>query len=532
MNSVRCQRGSSLLPVVWITGALFVVAVGAGFLARVASGGNFLSRASRAITKTFADVFRPAQTKPVFEINLAQNESAASSSVDGAEKSSGTQQGNIFSAAPRVSSEAERGAKKVFEAQGVSVIKSIASSTDTKQAGNKIIISQSTPSSTAQAKNNSAPEPKNALQDAAKNPACDFSSGGESSQPSPASAGSNVASHKILVNEIAWMGSDRSASDEWMELRNNSGGDIALAGWQIKNQDESLKIIFTESEMIPAGEFYLLERTNDQSVPNVKADKIYVGGLSNGGEWIRVFDKNCGLVDEVNASDGWPGGDKSTKKTLERNVFDFEWHTSPASGGSPRAKNLETIFVGANPPPQTSDGSVAAPQESSSSQNASSTSGPAASSTQITPQTAGRTIITEVMAGTDAKSDYEFVELYNSGGQSVDLTGWTIKKKSSSGAESPLLVASRLQGKSIGPGKYFLAANENYNGPIAADVMWAKSNTLAYTSNSIALYDASSTKIDEVFWSEIPKNQSYERQPIDGATFIVEPNPNPRNSNN
>lgn len=38
-------------------------------------------------------------------------------------------------------------------------------------------------------------------------------------------------STSVVINEIAWMGTEVSASDEWMELYNNTNKDIDLTGW-------------------------------------------------------------------------------------------------------------------------------------------------------------------------------------------------------------------------------------------------------------------------------------------------------------
>lgn len=161
--------------------------------------------------------------------------------------------------------------------------------------------------------------------------------------------------HAVLLNEIAWMGSlakngetaAQASNNEWLELKNVSAQSAELSGWQILNQAGKFKVVFDAGEKIGAGKFYLLERTDDNTVPGVKADKIYSGALSNSGDWLRLFDRSCGLVDEINASagstsliaGGWPGGNNDTKQTLERNVGDFGWHTSVAAGGTPKAEN-------------------------------------------------------------------------------------------------------------------------------------------------------------------------------------------------
>ncbi|MFA6076538.1 MAG: lamin tail domain-containing protein [Candidatus Paceibacterota bacterium] len=93
-----------------------------------------------------------------------------------------------------------------------------------------------------------------------------------------------------------------------------------------------------------------------------------------------------------------------------------------------------------------------------------------------------------------------FIELHNIDA-SQDLTGWSLKRKTASGTEYPLVSASRLEGKSISAGDYFLLANENYAGGSAPDITWAKSYNLA-NDNSVLLYDANGTLVDEVGWGD------------------------------
>ncbi|MFH0890666.1 MAG: lamin tail domain-containing protein [Candidatus Liptonbacteria bacterium] len=350
-------------------------------------------------------------------------------------------------------------------------------------------------------------------------PICDF-------------GGSELPNHLVLVNEVAWMGPAISSNDEWVELRNNSGEFVDLHNWQLVNDTGKLRIVFSGSDKLPAGSLYLMERGDDDTVPDVAANKIYMGAISNSGIKLRLFDSSCRLVDEVDASLGWSklGGDNVTKNTLERNVRDFDWHTSPMAGGSPGRRNDDRIPpTGAAPintsASSTADSGTASPSSTpSGSQDVDNTPTASTSTNQPQPQLA----ISEIMAGSDLGSDDEFIELANLGMVSADLTGWSIKKKTSSGSESTLVSAIRLEGKFVSSGRKFLIVNEGgYKGKVASDATWAKSNTLAYTNNALVLYDPNGNKIDEVAWTEIPKNQSYEKQ---GGSFAIQPIPNPQNS--
>lgn len=97
----------------------------------------------------------------------------------------------------------------------------------------------------------------------------------------------------VVINEIAWMGTTTSANDEWIELLNTTAAPVDLTGWTLAADDGTPSISLSGS--IPAGATYLLERTDDTTVPGVAADLIHTAGaLGNDGEnlircWGKVF---------------------------------------------------------------------------------------------------------------------------------------------------------------------------------------------------------------------------------------------------
>ncbi len=153
----------------------------------------------------------------------------------------------------------------------------------------------------------------------------------------------------VVINEIAWMGTAVSASDEWIELVNTGTDDVSLSGWKIVSDDGAPSISL--SGTIPAGGYYLLERTDDQSVPTIPADKIYSGDLGNVGETLRLLDGEGVAVDIVIGGSNWEsiGGNNTTKDTPQRQA-DTTWIT-----GVPTPKALNT----ATPSEIPSDGTVA-----------------------------------------------------------------------------------------------------------------------------------------------------------------------------
>lgn len=119
-----------------------------------------------------------------------------------------------------------------------------------------------------------------------------------------------------------------------------------------------------------------------------------------------------------------------------------------------------------------------------------------AASSQAQEPIADHIVISEVQtSGTLASQD--FIELYNPTSQTINLSGWRIRKKTSAGTVSTL--AAITSGKSISPYSFFLWSNSanGYDVSIGADI--SNTNTLS-DNNSIELQDASAASIDQLGW--------------------------------
>ncbi|KKU94300.1 MAG: Polymorphic membrane protein [Candidatus Jorgensenbacteria bacterium GW2011_GWA1_48_13] len=165
---------------------------------------------------------------------------------------------------------------------------------------------------------------------------CDFDSG---SAPVP---------DKIILNEIAWMGTAAGFDKEWIEIKNISDEPANISGFQILDRDEQIKIIFPKGAIIPAGGFYLLER-GEEAVSQVKADLTYTGNLRNADEALEFFDGDCNLIDEASASPNWPAGDSKNKFTMERNADGNGWHASSVKDGTPKKENSSAAVIPISP---------------------------------------------------------------------------------------------------------------------------------------------------------------------------------------
>ncbi len=141
----------------------------------------------------------------------------------------------------------------------------------------------------------------------------------------------------IVINEVAWAGTQAASDDEWIELYNPSGVDVDLTGWTLKSSDGSPSI--TLSGTLQAGKYFLLERTDDDTVADVAANMFYSGSLSNSGEILRLYDSTNQLIDTANSNGGaWPAGNASTYASMQRSRIsadsDFVWVTYDANADS------------------------------------------------------------------------------------------------------------------------------------------------------------------------------------------------------
>jgi hypothetical protein len=425
-------------------------------------------------------------------------------------------------------------------------------------------------------------------------------------------------SHEVIFNEVAWMGSVPEAGEtsakasnrEWIELKNISTVAVDLDGWQVFDSAGNLKFVLASSttEIAPGGFYLLVRDAQSLAAGSVLADVGYAGGLSNSGDQLELFDANCDVSDFLDASAGWPGGNNTTKQTMERDADGVGWHTSAAPGGTPRAENsvaapaaapaapivpalpatpsstttpqqylisvsttgdgvgavssspagilcgfdceknfaagtkltftaspaqgsqfakwsgacagVQCLFIVSSsvavvadfelvPPPTTPTSTVVvqdAPSSSPSS-DSSSSENPGASHLLI----AAIQIAGPVSGG---ESSNDFIKIFNPTGAAVDLSGWKLHKKSSTGADYSL--KSFVTGNTIAPGRYFEWANstDGFADSIGAD---ASSTETLSADNSVALFDANGNIVDQVAWG------TGTNQYVEGAPFATDP---------
>jgi len=215
---------------------------------------------------------------------------------------------------------------------------------------------------------------------------------------------SSVNSSDVIINEIAWMGTEVSFNNEWIELYNNTNQAINLDGWILKADDGLPNINLAGT--IPANGFFILERTDDNALPEISANQIYTGALDNNGENLKLYDNLGNLIDSVDCSDGWFAGDNLIKQTMERKDPKLSgsdpdnWQTSQNPGGTPKTQNSNEGEIQPNLK-QLQKTSIAYPSN---------------------------IFINEILPspeGPDIES--EWIEILNKNNFEVDISGWKIK---------------------------------------------------------------------------------------------------------
>jgi hypothetical protein len=151
----------------------------------------------------------------------------------------------------------------------------------------------------------------------------------------------------VVLNEIMWMGSSISSSDEWIELRNTMNTPVDITGWRITKLTSGVEtpMLTISSGIIPAGGYFVI--ANDPAATSRLANEPQVVdaaiSLVNSKLHITLYDAGGNLIDRADDGSGSPlaGEYKSgvAWKSMERNPLGADgtlkesWHTATASIG-------------------------------------------------------------------------------------------------------------------------------------------------------------------------------------------------------
>ena len=184
----------------------------------------------------------------------------------------------------------------------------------------------------------------------------------------------------MLFSEIAWMGTDTDANNEWIELYNDSDTAADVTDWSITLNGESFITLAGVSGPVPAHGVIVLERTDDDVVPG-NAFQLYTGALANTGGTLQLKDSSGNVLDTVIGGTNWTniGGSNVTgqpKQTPQR-TSTGSWVTGTPTPGSQNVQSSEavpesssetpsTLVTQTNTTPRKSSGGTAPKKESAS----------------------------------------------------------------------------------------------------------------------------------------------------------------------
>ena len=313
-------------------------------------------------------------------------------------------------------------------------------------------------------------------------------------------------SNKIIINEIAWMGTENSANDEWIELKNISNESIDITNWQLIDKNNQIKISFP-SKILAPGEFYLLERTDDAPVVNIKADLTFTGVINDTDETLQLFDSHCILQDEAKTNENgqWPAGNKDEKRSMERDT-DLTWHTYSGEinngiYGTPKQENsLKIIEPSPSPSPSPSETPSPSPSPSPSSTP---TPTPTLTST-------AQILISEILYDAEESDEgKEFIELYNPNNFEVDLSHWSLRLiKNNETTSDSLGKIETNENHIISPRGFLLIGYNKYSSStynIEADILrtsYTLPNPTQENIYTIRLLNKEGITVDEITYQE------------------------------
>ncbi len=211
----------------------------------------------------------------------------------------------------------------------------------------------------------------------------------------------------IVINEVMWDG------EEYVELYNAGSDLVDLTGWQLTRQKsvdsaEEVLVNFSAGEVINGQGYYLIAKK--VSAVSVSADKLSPSlVLHNDGDLLRLRDGNEAVVDTANRFGAWFAGQNTTSGVAMERI-------DPASdGGSDDSWQDASSSLG---------GRQGTPGQANSSPEQGKASPPVPTTTS-SPAYSNSIVINEFLpnpVGNDTAG--EFIELYNSGLVSVDISGW------------------------------------------------------------------------------------------------------------
>jgi hypothetical protein len=148
----------------------------------------------------------------------------------------------------------------------------------------------------------------------------------------------------VIFTELQY--NPAAGDTEWIELHSLSGVDIDIGGWRLT---AGVEYTFAEGTKMP-GHGFLVVAANPgaPTLAGIGALGPWSGALSNGGERVRLVNRDGREMDVIDYNDGgdWPAGADGSGATLARRNCETaasepaNWTSSADTGGTPGRKNF------------------------------------------------------------------------------------------------------------------------------------------------------------------------------------------------
>ena len=340
---------------------------------------------------------------------------------------------------------------------------------------------------------------------------------------------SATADH-IVISEIQLSGT--SSSDEFIELYNPTSSSIDLSDYRLvkrtsSGSSDSGIVAFTEGDIIEAHGFFLwcnndvsetlnCDKSTSSSISDNNSlglrngsldtgylvDSVTLGTVTNPlgeGTFIDVAPEASqsaerkANVNSTSVSMSVGGADEFTGngEDTNNNYADFVLRavSKPQHTSSPTEIPGEEPAATPTPTPEPTESPSPTPEPT---ETPTPTSVP---TTTPTPTVTGSIVISEIQIAGATTTD-EFIELYNPTSSPVDMEGWRLTKKTSTGSQSNLV--SNISGIIPAYG-YFLITHPNYDDTTISDLPYSATSNSISTNNSVILYsDAGVTIVDKI----------------------------------
>ena len=215
-----------------------------------------------------------------------------------------------------------------------------------------------------------------------------------------------TASSGVVISELS-MGSVTSATEEFVELYNNSTSTVSMSGWSLyyksaTGKTYSKRATFTASASVSSHSFFLVST-------NTGADLTLISGMAQTAGVIELRDNTGAIVDKV----GWGSADTSTGKPA----------VAPEAGQSLYRQYEDGTATMVNTSDNFSDFYIAAVMTPKAL--------PAVEAEQVDENiTYPALVVNELYPNpTDDQSESadEFIEIYNPNSVDVDINGWLLR---------------------------------------------------------------------------------------------------------